>query len=254
MDNSIIKIQKVFRGYYYRSRRLPLILYIIQKYLQTCNIMCSSQTEDGRVNSSIDEDNIIKILVDKFNTENKTIIKVPKSRMWFDILVFDNLRGWLPVNIKTTKMLSSDNTGNLAMCVHAYTDHKLDLYRDNTYENGEMSVILINKLKKKRYNTLSKKDYFFIVLNKISPIDIIVNSILGLEKITPNLNNLPFQVCWDKNRTYKKGKIEHKIEMFINCLQKNKQNWREIFLKRIQSLKRKMSCGGENRNLKRIKL
>lgn len=30
--------------------------------------------------------------------------------------------GWIPVNIKTTTTLTNDNTGNLAMCVYAYTD------------------------------------------------------------------------------------------------------------------------------------
>lgn len=239
MDNNIVRIQKIFRGFQYRYRRLPTILYIIQKYLRSCIIQCSSQLEDGRLNSSIDEGIIIKLIVDKFNTHDKIIIKVPKSRMWFDILVYDFMYGWLPVNIKTTKMLSSDNTGNFAMCVYAYTDYELDLHREKTYENGEMSVILIDKIKNKKYNTQKKKDYFFIVLNKTFPNDIIINSILGLSKLTMNLNNLPFQVCWDKNRDYMPDKIENKVKMFINCLHKSKQNWREIFLKKIKTLKRK---------------
>ena len=42
--------------------------------------------------------------------------------MWYDILVFDYMYGWLPINIKITTMKTNDNTGNLAMCVcvHKY--------------------------------------------------------------------------------------------------------------------------------------
>ena len=59
--------------------------------------------------------------------------------MWYDILAFDYMYGWIPINIKTTTTLTSDNTGNLAMCVYAYTDEMLDIHRDKSYENGKMS-------------------------------------------------------------------------------------------------------------------
>ncbi len=61
-----------------------------------------------------------------------------------------------------------------------------------------MSNILYNKLKNKEYNKNNKKDYYFIILNKTNTDDIIINSIKGLTILTPNINNLPFQVCWNK--------------------------------------------------------
>ena len=75
--------------------------------------------------------------------------------MWYDILIYDYQYGWLPVNIKSTTTLTSDNTGNLAMCVYAYTDEELDL--DEVYNNGNMSKILVEKLKKKNIITKIKK-------------------------------------------------------------------------------------------------
>ena len=101
-----IKIQKWFRGCISRRKRLPLIMYKIKKYLQDSIIKFSNQCGDGRINSCIDEDEIIKILIDKFNNR----IKKPKIRMWYDILIFDYIYGWLPVNIKTTTTTTSDNT------------------------------------------------------------------------------------------------------------------------------------------------
>ena len=147
IDNvKIIKIQKWFRGCILRLKQLPLIMYYIQKYLKSTNIQFSGKNTDGRINSCIDEDEVIKLLVEKFNDR----IKIPKIRMWYDILAFDYIYGWIPINIKTTTTLTSDNTGNLAMCVHAYTDEKLDFHINKTYENGKMSKILIKKIKKKK--------------------------------------------------------------------------------------------------------
>jgi len=231
-DSKIIKIQKWFRGYILRLKQLPLIMYKIKKYLKSQAFQFSTQNEDGRINSCIDEDEIIKLLFEKFN---KKIIK-PKIRMWYDILAFDYMYGWIPINIKTTTTITSDNTGNLAMCVYAYTDEILDIHMDKSYENGKMSDILFNKLKNKKYNTNNKKDYYFVVLNKTDATDIIINSVKGLTILTPNINNLPFQVCWDKNRTFNYDNINKKIKLFINCLQKPKLSWKETFMTNIRTL------------------
>ena len=227
-----IKIQKRFRGCILRSKQLPLIMYKIKKCLKLKAFQFSSQNEDGRINSCIDEDEVIKILVKKFGEK----IKKPKFRMWYDILAFDYMYGWIPINIKTTTTTTSDNTGNLAMCVYAYTNEILDIHSDKSYENGKMSNILIDKLKNKKYNTNNKKDYYFIVLNKTDASDIIVNSVKGLTILTPNINNLPFQVCWDKNRTFKYENINKKIKLFIDCLQKPKPSWKETFMLNIRTL------------------
>ena len=229
--NSIIIIQKWFRGWCVRKRILPFILYKVQKYLKSKKYVFSNQNNDGRINSSLDEDEIIKLLMEKFNN----VIKIPKTRMWYDILLLDKTYGWLPINIKTTTMMTSDNTGNLTMCVYSYTDIQLSL--DLSYENGNMAVILFNKLSKRKYNRKLHKDYYFIVLNKNSSDDIIINSIKGLISLTANVNNLPFQVCWNKNRVYHYDTIENKVSMFIKCMQKPKPSWKETFLNNMRSIK-----------------
>lgn len=227
------KIQKWFRGCIVRLKRLPLIMYKIQKYLQSSVFHFSTQNEDGRINSCIDEDEVIKRLVERFQER----IQKPKIRMWYDMLVLDSMYGWLPVNIKTTTTITSDNTGNLAMCVYAYTDELLDLQKDKSYENGKMSEILFRKLKERKYNQNQKKDYYFVVLNKTDSRDVIVNSVKGLTTLTPNINNLPFQVCWDKNRVFHYENIRKKIKLFIDCLQKPKPSWKETFMINMRTLK-----------------
>ena len=228
----IIKIQSWFRGCIYRLKHLPLIMYKIQKYLQKLIFSFSTQNYDGRINSCTDEQNIVKFLIEKFGKR----IKQASIRYWYDILVYDNMYGWIPINIKTTTMTKNDNVGNLAMCVYAYTDEKLDIHRKQTYANGKMSIVLFNKLKDKNYNKMSKKDYYFLVLNKTNPADIIVNSVKGLTTLTSNLNNLPFQICWNKNKLFHYDLIDKKIEIFIQCLQKPKPSWGEKFMSNIRTI------------------
>jgi hypothetical protein len=232
-QNSSIKIQKWFRGCMFRLNHLPLIMYKIQQYFKSKAIQFSTQNEDGRINSCMDEDVVIQLLIERFGNK----IKKPKIRMWYDLLAYDYMYGWIPINIKTTTTKTSDNTCNLAMCVYSYTDETLDIYRDKSYENGKMSEILFNKLKNKKYNTNNKKDYYFVVLNKTDAIDIIVNSVKGLTILTSNINNLPFQVCWDKNRLFKYENINKKIKLFINCLHKPKPSWKETFMSNIRTIK-----------------
>lgn len=229
---NVIKIQKWFRGCILRLNQLPLIMYKTQRYLQSKTFEFSCQNNDGRINSCIDEDGVIKLLFEKFGDK----IKIPKIRMWYDILAFDYMYGWIPINIKTTTTQTSDNTGNLAMCVYAYTNEILDIHTNKTYENGKMSVVLFNKLKNKQYNHNPKKDYYFIVLNKTDSSEVIVNSVKGLAILTPNINNLPFQVNWSKNKLFKYENINKKIQQFIDCLQKPKPSWKETFMTNIRTL------------------
>jgi hypothetical protein len=146
-NQNIIRIQKWYCGNITRLKLLPLIMYNIQKYLIGKKLKFSKINEDGRINSCIDESIIINILVKKY----KKRIKKPKSRMWYDILAFDYIYGWIPINIKTTTTVTADNTGNLAMCVYSYTDEILNF--DKSYNNKQMSEILFTKLKEKKYNT-----------------------------------------------------------------------------------------------------
>ncbi len=230
----IIFIQKYIRGYLCRLKRLPFILYILQNHLIKYNIKLLNDESDGRINSYINEGYIINILSIKY----KTKIFIPPKRYWYDILVYDNIYGWIPVNIKITTMKTADNTGNLTMCVYAYTDENINLLKTNIkYDNGSMSKILIDKLKNGNYNKCNKKDYYFLVINKNNSRDIIINSLKGLSNLTHNINNLPFQIKWKNNKIFIYNRIELKISQFINCIVASKNSWRDNFIYELKKLK-----------------
>lgn len=230
-EKQIIKIQSCFRGYDFRKNNLPIVLYRIKKYLIKNKIKTCETSEDGRINSCIDEN----IIIDIIEQSKKFKIVKPEVRNWYDLLIYDYVFGWLPVNIKTTTMTTSDNTGNYAMCVYSYTDEKLDLKK--TYQNGKMTEILINKLKNKNFNTNYKKDYYFIVVNKTNTKDIIINSVKGLNFLTSNINNLPFQVKWEKNKEYEYKNIKIVLQKFLDTQQGPKPSWKETYLSQIRNIK-----------------
>jgi hypothetical protein len=206
------------------EKKLPSILIDVQSHLLERNIECSKIMKDGRINSCLDEDIVVELIVEKF----KDLVYKPSIRMWYDILLYDRkMCIWIPVNIKTSTTKTSDNTGNLAMCVYAYTDEDLRLKK--TYTNGKMSEILVEKLRNKSYNTNPHKDYYFIVLNK-NDNEVIINSVLGLTKLTSNINNLPFQVCWKNNKTFSFISMDHSIKMFIEAIASPKPSWKEKFV------------------------
>ena len=64
----IIKLQAWIRGIMFRRKRLPLILYVMQKKMQNQKqFQCSKQVSDGRINSCIDEKEIVALLTKEFN-------------------------------------------------------------------------------------------------------------------------------------------------------------------------------------------
>lgn len=224
------KFKAIITGFISRKKRLPNVIYVIQQYLNKNKIQFCKKCDDGRTNSCLDEEQILPILEKKFGDRYHK----PPSRMWYDFLIRDYRYGWLPCNLKSTTTKSADNTGNLAMCVYAYTNHNLDLYK--SYHNGSMSKILIEKLKENAYNYNNKKDYFFIVANKTNQTDIIVNSLKGLTSLTPNAHNLPFQVKWNDNREFVYKPIKCVIECALNAIKPKKPSWKEMFLQNVRQL------------------
>ncbi len=233
------KIQATYKGYLYRRNNLPNSMRYVQKLLVKDNIKCSKQSADGRTNSCLDEDKAIKILDN--DTKLKGRVDIPNIRHWFDVAIKDYKYGWLPINIKSTTTHTSDNTGNFAMCVYALTDAEMEIKlpckkKASYYRNRKMSKTLIKCLKKGKLNKVKKRDYYFVVINKTNEKEIIINSLKGLSKLTPNINNLPFQVKWSNNKQFIYQNIFSIKSKLVDAIIKPKPSWREEFLNEIRKL------------------
>jgi hypothetical protein len=178
----------------YQEMGFMLIGAIID-VLKKQGIKPSSIHEDGRVNSTKDEEllkSAIKAIVNSNDTVLKNIeyIETP-SRSWMDCgLLFE--KEIFPINIKSSQLNSADNLNckaGMFWVVTGSSPHKIS----KTY-------IPFHKELGNNINLNSDKDYFFIIMNKDDTKDIFINSLRHIESLIPNGNNLPFQCNWGLNR------------------------------------------------------
>jgi len=179
---------------------IPKELTDIVDYLKKEKVQLSKQFDDGRINSSINEDEIIKSL------QKKIDIIVPKSRAWYDFAV-ETKTDFYPVNIKITDTTHADNLNCKLGIYYALTGMLPD------FPNEINWLSYFEKLKE-NLGTNKEKDYYFLIVNKSDDKDLFINGLKGLYKLQPNGNNLPFQCRWDENREFINRNFK-KAEKFI---------------------------------------
>lgn len=163
-------------------------------------IRLSNLNNDGRINSIINENEVIKIFlkiyktIPIFNKMNLIIEEQPKPRHWYDILIRNNDNSfYCPINIKISDFsnFSADNISSKEGLYFSLTGQIKDKC-PNTW--GKYFFLLSKNIKE------SDTDYFFIVINKNNNDEIIFNSMRRLKSLTPNGNNPPFQCKWSENK------------------------------------------------------
>ena len=184
----------------YKLNDYDLVLNDLIVELKKQNLCLSNTNDDGRINSIINENEVIEVLlkiyknIPIFKEMNLIIEKQPKPRYWYDILIKnDNEDFYCPINIKISDF-SNSSADNISS--------KEGLYFSLTGEVNEKCPNTWGKY----FDLLSKNikendtDYFFIVVDKNNCHDIIFNSMRRLKTLTPNGNNPPFQCKWSENK------------------------------------------------------
>lgn len=179
----------------------PPVLLEVLSYLNSISISINKDHEDGRVNSIGDEKTIIDLLVKKYGDN----IKIPKARDWWDVKVFG-----YPLNIKSSKYGSAaDNFSSKAAVLYALTDLPEDKVKVPSWQSFQQAL-------KNNSDTDNNRDYYIFTLNKVTN-EVHLASLKTLAKITPNGNNLPFQIKWRENtepvyRTHRQA-----YEFLVEC-------------------------------------
>jgi len=163
--------------------------------------------EDGRLNSSIDEETILDLLMERYGKE---ILHRPKHRKWFDVW---HIPSGTPINIKTTTMTSADNACNFLALLWCFTDLEIDKERsaNKSKDWGE----LLNFLEENSSFESESRDYWFFVVDKRDTSNVVVNSLKSLPKPTGNPSNPPFQVNWNDNQKQEKRTFKEALELYI---------------------------------------
>ncbi|GAA7672346.1 hypothetical protein ckin79_11820 [Helicobacter pylori] len=163
---------------------VPTQLNEIAEFLRTNPYHLSQPLQDGRLNSSVNEEEILNTIKDYFP------IQLPRAREWWDFS-FEENKIFYPVNIKTTTTKTADNLNGKLGIYYALCGLVPEFNNEIAWE----------KYFQKLHKDLGKntnRDYYFLIINKNDPKDVFINSLKGIQTLQPN--NLPFQCKWDNNR------------------------------------------------------
>tara|TARA_R100000805_G_scaffold18853_1_gene25428 strand:- start:3637 stop:4299 length:663 start_codon:yes stop_codon:yes gene_type:complete len=183
-------------------------------FLKKDNISLCEQSDDGRVNSSIDEDIVLGKLKGKFPKQ----VTVMPPRSWCD---FVHTPTGTPVNFKSSSLAGSDNSCNFLTILHCFTDVKISSSRkpNKTKDIKDLfDWIKTNKAEIEKEKLNIKRDYYFLIINKKDTKDLFYTSIKQLEEISVNPSNLPFQVNWGKNRNKKSRTFKQAFEFCMHAI------------------------------------
>jgi hypothetical protein len=159
--------------------------------------------EDGRVNSIADEDTVIDLLIEKYGEEN---VQKPAARCWWDVKLFG-----YPLNIKSSDFTkgASDNFSSKAAILYALTDLPED--KVNVSSWGKFQDALKN-----HSGAENNRDYYIIAVDKGTR-EVYLQSLKSLNKLTPNGNNLPFQIKWKDNIQPVQRDYGQAYEFLVGC-------------------------------------
>ncbi len=156
---------------------IPTQLNEIAEFLKTNPYNLSQPLQDRRLNSSVNEEEILNTIKHSF------AIQLPKAREWWDFS-FEENDIFYPVNLKITTTKTADNL-NCKLGIYYALCGLLPTF------NNEIAW---EKYFQKLHKDLGKntdRDYYFLIINKNDPKDIFINSLkkaVGIEidpKICP---------------------------------------------------------------------
>ncbi len=180
----------------------PSILVEVVEFLNGITISVSEKHGDGRVNSIDDEDTIIDLLIEKYGSEN---VEKPVERNWWDVKVFG-----YPLNIKSSKYGSAaDNFSSKAAILYALTDLPEDKVNVQSWKKFQDAL-------KNHSSNDNNRDYYIFSLNKVTN-EVHLTSLKTLNKLTPNGNNLPFQIKWKDNIISVQRTHRQAYEFLVGC-------------------------------------
>ncbi|WP_187932240.1 restriction endonuclease [Helicobacter pylori] len=193
---------------------VPTQLNEIAEFLKTNPYHLSQPLQDGQLNPSVNEEEILNTIKGNFP------IQLPKAREWWDIS-FEENKIFYPVNIKTTTTKTADNLNGKLGIYYALCGLVPEFNNEIAWE----------KYFHKLHKDLGKntdRDYYFLIINKNDPKDVFINSLKGIQTLQPN--NLPFQCKWDDNREIIQRSFIESKNFILSALAKSVKLRANIYL------------------------
>ena len=162
----------------------------IENYFNTPgNLTSTDSNDDGRINSLLDEEYNLKNASKVFDD-----LEIYPPRRFADFKLFN------PFNWKSTNTNTADNCSAKLSIVYSFcgVDEK-DLIKYQGWKKFWAKVAEFKDYTAEQFEEIYRP-YYFLIQNKITG-KVFINELSTLTKLTPNGNNLPFQIKWDDNLT-----------------------------------------------------
>tara|TARA_X000000368_G_scaffold418539_1_gene418627 strand:+ start:124 stop:753 length:630 start_codon:yes stop_codon:yes gene_type:complete len=162
----------------------------IENYFNTPgNLTSTDSNDDGRINSLLDEEYNLKNASKVFDD-----LEIYPPRRFADFKLFN------PFNWKSTNTNTADNCSAKLSIVYSFcgVDEK-DLIKYQGWKKFWAKVGEFKDYTAEQFEEIYRP-YYFLIQNKITG-KVFINELSTLTKLTPNGNNLPFQIKWDDNST-----------------------------------------------------
>jgi hypothetical protein len=158
------------------------------EYCKNNNIDFTKASDDGRINSALDENTIIKILKEEFPGK----VEKPKSRAWYDFVFYgDNKRYFINIKCSTG---GTDNAMNKKAVIYSLADVTIeDIPSCMTY--NKMLEHIEKNLKRERD---VEKEYYYLYFDKKDG-TIIIKSLLDIQNLRSNPCNI-LQINWTEEK------------------------------------------------------
>lgn len=166
---------------------IPASLQAIADWIVKEPIVFTEHFDDGRINSSFNENDLVSLLSKQFSG-----VSSPPPRYWYDFGYNDGSK-FYPVNIKITETNSADNLNCKLGIFYALTGLDPD-FANETNWNKFFQIL------KENLSDSPSTDYYFLVVNKYDTSDTWIASLKTIRTLVSNGNNLPFQCRWSENR------------------------------------------------------
>ena len=171
---------------------LPDELLQVKQYLQKNNLLLPSGSGDARRDSGEAEKAVISRLQNhqwkNFSIHSPNIGK-GHNRSWYDIKVNEYY-----CDIKISELKTADNTNAKQAVFYFLTG--LDPAQQQISNTEKIFFSEMAQHEEKN----EKRDFYYLIINKINPSDIFIINLKGLKKLQVAPNNLPFQCNWNDNR------------------------------------------------------
>jgi len=223
-------------------------------HLKSKNIKLSKKTSDGRTNSAINENEIIKTIT-KLNSQNKSYYILDAiTRDWADLYLISKnsqqeykelekkaleykqtkstekskknrlKKEWNNIlkNLNQKKHLIPVNIKITETLSNDNINAKEGLYFSLTgeiYTGSNNWNSFLRKLKENLPSNEPEVDYYFLIVNKNNTQDIFYNSLRRINSFVPNGNNPPFQVKWCENKIPQKTDFKTAKEKILKTLE-----------------------------------